>query len=273
MSAATQTDTTPSTEVVTHRAGYARAVRSEWIKARTLRSTWILVGFALLAFIGLPLLVTGESTITDPAEGAVAAMHAIFGANDFVLILVAVIGALLTTSEFTTGMARNTFSATPKRGAVLAAKATIASVFSLGIAVVGFFATWIALGDKLTGATALDFGNAEMVKVLVVTLIGYVVMAVLAVSLGVLMRSSVGTIFTIVAMELILPGILLSVPNDIANWVGAVMPGVAASAAINTEAIDPGTIFLTPGAGLAVLIAWAVIPLLVAMSVLKSRDV
>ncbi|WP_062518311.1 ABC transporter permease [Demequina gelatinilytica] len=273
MSATTPTDTTPSVEVVTHRAGYGRAVRSEWIKARTLRSTWILVGFALLAFIGLPVLVTGETTVTDPAEGAVAAMHAIFTASDFVLILVAVLGALLTTSEFTTGMARNTFTATPKRGAVLAAKATIASLFALGIAVVGAVATWFALGDKLSGAASLDFGNAEMVKVLVVSLIGYVVTAVLAASLGVLLRSSVGTIFTIVAMQLILPGILLSVPSDIANWCGAILPGVAASAAVNTDPIDPGTIFLTPGAGLAVLIAWAVLPFLAAMAVLRTRDV
>ncbi|WP_062462561.1 ABC transporter permease [Demequina soli] len=273
MTAATQTDTTPATAVVTHRAGYARAVRSEWIKARTLRSTWILVAVALAAFIGLPILVTGEPTITDPAEGAVAAAKAIFAASDFVLILVAVLGALLTTSEFTTGMARNTFTATPKRGAVLAAKATIASLFSLGIAMVGFLATWIALGDKLTGPVSLDFGNAQMVRIVVVNLIGYVVVAVLATSLGVLLRSSVGTIFTIVAMQLILPGILLTVPNDIANWVGAVLPGVAASAAVETGSIDPGTIFLTPGAGLAVLIAWGVIPLLAAMAVLRSRDV
>ncbi|WP_062290001.1 ABC transporter permease [Demequina phytophila] len=276
MSAATQTDRAVGTDVVTHRAGYARAVRSEWIKARSVRSTWILVLVALAAFVLIPLLSASGGTVTVPegTTGSALGMGTLYSGSIFVLILVAVLAALFTTSEFTTGMARNTFTATPARGAVLAAKSTIAALFALGIALVGAVAAWLATQGTLADAgMSIDLADPTTLKVLGVELLTYVVIAVLSVALGVLMRSSVGTIFTIVAMQLIAPGILLAVNNSIANWVGRVLPSVAGEAATAAQGPGPGEIGLSPAGGLLVLLAWAVLPYLAALWVLRSRDV
>ncbi|WP_062070314.1 ABC transporter ATP-binding protein [Demequina sediminicola] len=86
-------------------------------------------------------------------------------------------------------------------------------------------------------------------------------------------RSSVGTIFTIVALELILPPFLPAMASSIANWIGAFLPQVAAKAALATATVDDGSISLSPAGGLTVLILWGVIPMVAAWIVLRVRDV
>lgn len=262
--------------VQVQRSGYVRAVRAEWIKASSIRSTWILVIFALGAFIGFPLLVAGDwigIAGAGPVDSARAASLLVVGI-DFVLILVAVLAALLATSEFTTGMARNTFTATPSRGAVLGAKATVAGLLALGVGIVGFVGAWIAnLGTFGDAGTQIDLTDGATLRLIGVQLLALVVTAELSIALGILLRSSAGAIFTIVAMQLILPGILLMVSNEFANWVGAVLPGQAANAAIATEPLPEGVIGLGPNAAVAVLIAWAVVPMLGALAMLRARDV
>jgi len=265
--------TAAAVEVTAHPAGYRRAVRSEWIKARSLRSTWILVAFALAAFVGVPTLVVANASDVGTSSSA-EVMGVLYFGLDFVLLLVAVLGALLTTSEFTTGMARNTFTATPGRGKVLAAKATIAGLFALAIGIVGLATAWaVNAGGLADLGVSIDLGDTATMRALLVNQLSIVVFAMLAVALGVLLRSSVGAIFTIVAMQLILPGVLAIVPNTIANWVGAVLPSAAASAAVATEPLAAGQIGLDSGWGLVVLLAWAVVPMAGALVSLRARDI
>lgn len=265
---------TPSVPV--KRSGYARAVRAEWIKASSLRSTWILVILALGSLVGVPMLVGPDWIDFAGGTGAesVDAASLLWIGMDFALILVAVLAALLATAEFTTGMARNTFTATPTRGAVLGAKATVGAVLALGVGVVGFAGAWIAsLGTFGDAGVSIDLTDGATVRLVAVQLFALVVTAELAIALGVLLRSSVGAIFTIVAMQLILPGVLSLVNSDIARWIGAILPVRATSAAALTEGPVDGVIGLGPNAAVAVLVAWAVVPMLGALASLRMRDV
>ncbi|WP_084106533.1 hypothetical protein [Demequina sp. NBRC 110056] len=259
------TATAAQRAVPVRKATYGRAVKSEWIKARSLRSTWILMGFTLLAFIGIPLLAA------SPTDSSFASASLLFNGLDFAVILLAIFSALLITSEYTTGSARNTFTATPSRGAVLAAKTTIAVLFALVVTVVAVGVAWaIALPAD---AAAIDLADTETMRLFGGKLLGLVVVVVLSVSLGTLLRSAVGTIFTILAIELIAPPILLSVGNTIANWVGALLPFTLTSQVIATDPPGAGEVGLASGPALLVLLLWAIIPFVLAVLSLRSRDV
>ncbi len=259
-------------EVVTHPAGYTRAVRSEWIKVRSLRSTWILVVSALAAFIGFPALLAAAGVGEGPSTSADSLSIAFVGMQ-FVLMLVSIVGALVATSEFSTGLARTTFASTPRRGAVLLAKATVAAAIAVATGVLGFLGAWAAVAWRLSESGAIDLSDSATLRMLLVNEVTIVVFAVLAVGLGFVLRSSVGTIFSIVGIQLILPIILLLIPFDLANWIGMTLPALVSESAVATSGPADGEIGYSPNAALVVLVLWAVVPMIGAWLSLRARDV
>src|SRR5262245_32499954 len=106
--------------------GFRHVARMEWIKLRSLRSTWWTLAISAAASIGIGVAV-GLSTkdasgdLTNNALGGQAAG----------LLLTGVLGVLTMTSEYTSGMIRATLAAAPNRWRVLAAKAAVFGVMAL----------------------------------------------------------------------------------------------------------------------------------------------
>jgi hypothetical protein len=106
--------------------GATAALRAEWVKFWTVRSTpWSLAAMFLLG-AGLTTLVCALSAealargdVGEPV-GAFVTWGVVFAQ-----VTAVVLGALVVTSEYGTGMIRATLAATPRRGAVLAAKAAV----------------------------------------------------------------------------------------------------------------------------------------------------
>ncbi|WP_194906969.1 ABC transporter permease [Catenulispora rubra] len=92
-------------------------IRSEWIKLWSVRSTWCALYVAAVGTIGLAATYAlvakpGEVEPTNALQGAV------FGQLAF-----GVLGVLVVSSEYTTGLIRTTFATVPRRRVVIAAKA------------------------------------------------------------------------------------------------------------------------------------------------------
>lgn len=264
------------TQVPVKNATYLRSVHSEWIKVRSVRSIWILLVIAVALFVLIPWLVVGGFSPGDGQTSSVSAqaIQDLYAGAGFVTLIIAILSSMVITSEFSTGMARNTFTATPHRGYVLAAKATVVSLYALVIGIVGLGFAYLLFGSTLASSGGeIDFDDSETLRIFLVSELAFVVIALLALALGTLLRSSVGTIFTVVGLQLILPSILLIVSNDIANWIGAVLPTSAANAAMSVTPVPAGDIGLSATGGLIALVAWAVIPMLGALVVLKAKDI
>ena len=113
---------------VVARAGTPQALRSEWVKLRTVRSTF----WSLLLLVGVSILFTSFLTGGSSTEGGSPGNG---GDNDIVLdslagfwfgqIAAAVLAVLAITSEYSTRMIRTTFAANPRRRSVLVAKAIV----------------------------------------------------------------------------------------------------------------------------------------------------
>ena len=148
------------------RVGLASAVRSEFTKLRSVRSTYwsllvmiiVCVGMGVLFSAGQASQVTGAA---NAAERAAALSSARSGAvtNSLIGLLIgqlviAVLGALTITSEYSTGMIRTSLTAMPRRGTVYAAKALVFGAVALVAGLVTSFASFLAGQAMLGGVHA-----------------------------------------------------------------------------------------------------------------------
>lgn len=254
---------------------FARAVRSEWTKLRTLRSTWITLGIALLLSLGFAALIGANlgggggdgggpppAVLADPAS-------TILGATLFASLVLGVLGAMAASTEYSTGTVRATLTAVPRRLPVLAAKIIVLVVVSaIAGAVMTAGAFW--LGTSLLGNGLSVTWSDPGVWAALVGNVGYLVaVTLLGLGLGMLLRSTAGAITVLVAVVFLLPTILQFISTDWVQTINDYLVGTAGqSLHVTKEAgatLTRGTASLTAG-------LWAVVPLVAAAVALKRRD-
>jgi ABC-type transport system involved in multi-copper enzyme maturation permease subunit len=201
------------------------------------------------------------------------------------LIAIVVVAAMFVTAEYRRGLIRTTLAATPRRGAVLAAKAIVAG----GVAfVVGLVASTVAIAvgvqlETNNGQVVLPVSALTEIRVVVGTAAMLAVAAAFAVALGAVLRRSAAAI-TIAIVTVVLPFLLAALnvfPSGVGDWLLRLTPaaGLAIEQSIPnypqvTSVVNPtdGYYPLPPLAGFAVLCAWAAAGLALACYVLRRRD-
>jgi len=259
-----------------------QALRSEWVKLRTVRST----AWSLLLFVGISILFTSLLTSGSSTEGG-SPGHG--GDNDIVMdslagtwfgaIAAAVLAVLVITSEYSTGMIRTTFAANPRRRTVLAAKtlvvggvvllvglATSAACFQVG--------QWVLRGNGFNyegGYPAVTLADRDALRAVLGTGIYLGLLAVFSLGVGAVLRHTAGAI-TLVLASLLAPVIALNfLPESTADWVEKCCL-MGAGLAIQQTVERDDNIGLSPAGGLAVVTAYAVIALVIALAAIDRRD-
>jgi ABC-2 type transport system permease protein len=281
MSAATLTPAEVRTHATTAaRTTTPRVIRSEWIKMRTLRSTWLTVGgifFALIAF-GLisALTASGQVEVTagdggPPAFGGTDPVSTVLSGANFAVLIVAVLGAIVGAREYSTGMIRTTLAAVPKRLPVLWGKLTtfvgvLAPVALVGV-LVSFFAGMAILDAG--GAATVSWSDDGVARAVIGTAVYLVGLGVIGVALGILLRSTAGGIGTVIGAVLFVPTLASALLPD--SWDG-VLKYLPSNAGQAFTSLSPGDTLLSPGAGMAVFAGWVVLAIVGAALALKRRD-
>jgi ABC-2 type transport system permease protein len=250
-----------------------RVVVSEWIKMRSLRSTAFTLLAAVVAMIALAGLIgwatNANWTTMDPGEraGFNPIDRSLAGVN-IAQLAIGVLGVLLVTGEYATGMIRATFAAVPRRLPVLWAKAGLYAgvtfVLTLVSAVLAFLVGQHFLASHGTTLSAPHAWRAILGVAAYLTLVG-----VLAVALGFMLRSTAGGIATLFGLLLILPGVGQLLP---ASWQQHTLPYLPSNAGASMYTVFPDPTALSPAIGLLVLCVWAVAGLAGAAVVVKRRD-
>jgi len=267
------------------RLRFSGVLHSEWVKLRSLRSTiWSYLVLILLP-IGIGVLLaslanTDGKTLTGDAARNALVQYSTSGTTISVLV-VAVIGALVVTGEYGTGMIRSTFSAVPRRWEALAAKGVVlaASVFvASGISVwaTAFITMPIANANgveaSLDGSVAMPLLGASVY----LTLIG-----LLAFAVGIILRSTAGAIASVLGLMLVAPVIVQLVQGFTnAKWLGTVnnvLPQNAGQPLMqfgteDTSGWHDGVLALGGWSGFAVLAAWVVVATVTALVLAQKRD-
>jgi len=204
------------------------------------------------------------------------------------LIAVITLGALFITAEYRRGMVRTTFAASPRRGRVLAAKAIVIGSVTF---VAGLAGAAVALpiaerklhssgwASSVFPVWSLTSGHGLQIVVGTAGLLA--VSAILALSVGAILRRSAAAITTVIVL-LLFPLILGAIlPQDYADWVLRLTPAAAFGLQQGiphysqvTSICQPinGCYPLAPWDGFAVLCAWAAAALGIAIYLLRRRD-
>jgi ABC-type transport system involved in multi-copper enzyme maturation permease subunit len=269
--------TTATTTLHTGKVTQLRVLNSEWIKLKTLRSTFWTLFAAIVATIGLGLLFSwGFATrVGDHARpiGDAATMAVTVPLRPYVIaqLAVGVLGVMVITGEYSTGMIRATLSAVPGRLPVLWAKAVVFSVVVLILMEIVSFVTFFG-GEAILSSQHVQATLSSPQALRIVTGVGLylTVVGLLGTALGTIIRSTAGAIAALFGILLVLP--VLGEVLNLTSWGKHITPYLPSNAGgdLLTNAPDPGS--LGPWTGFGVFVLYTVIAMVVAAYLLKRRD-
>ena len=253
-----------------------RSVRAEWIKFWSLRSTWItsFITIALTVLFGAGL----TSVLGRTEEYQDTAKNLITQGLTFGQVVVAVLGALIITGEYSSGQIRSSLAAVPKRGQLLVSKAVVLAIVSFLLGSLSVFLSW-AISKPFIGEHAGSLTDSHYIGYIWGSGLVFAVIALMALGLGFLMRSTAGTITVIVSILFIISGPLQLAASKwpwIFKIIGCLPSTVAEAVSdpfqLTTVWGTEGPQFLTHGQAIAVFAAWALVPLIAAWFVFSRRD-
>ena len=265
-----------------HRAaespGFPQLLRSEWTKFTSLRSSWWSLAAMTVVSIGFTVLATAVLTSEWKTLGATTQGQ--YRTDTVGLILqpgaqwgqlaAGVLGVLLMSSEFSTGMIRSTVLATPRRTPVLAAKAV---VFGTLLFVLGELVSLVCflIGSQVTSAHAsVSLTDPTTLRAVLLYGVYLALTGVIALCVGTLVRHSAGAVAVIVAVGFVLPPALNAIPGTLGGKLAGALP--AGTSVMLSSGHNSSNAYTTLQAVL-ILAGWTVLMLLLARVSLRRRDV
>ena len=262
----------PAPPAAYRRAGAALA--AEWIKLRSLRSMLLT---PLLGAVASIWLAVGETRSNGAGWAHLDAVQKAqfdpLGTNfNFEIIgvlLFGVLGALVATNEYGSGLIRTTLAATPQRGLVLAAKAVLAGLASFALAVVIVFTAFFTGQGILSAVHAphVSLGDHDVLAHLLGTVCYLTAAGLIGLFAGVLVRSAATAITAMFGLLLVLPVLADRITPDAVtrHTVPYLTPN------LGDEMLHHHT-GLSPGSAVAGLAAWVLVLAAAAAFSLRGRD-
>ncbi|MGH3154251.1 MAG: ABC transporter permease subunit [Streptosporangiaceae bacterium] len=265
---------TPAVPPAPHRPGLATTVRSEFVKIRSVRSTyWTLLAQAVAAVAWAALDCAGIAAHWPQDRGFNPAQASLSGQVGIGELIIVVLGALVITSEYSTGMIRTSLAVMPRRGVLYAAKAMVFAAVSLAVSLVASLAAFftgqaILAGKHVDTTLAQPFAlRAVLLSAAVVTVFG-----LLAYGTGAIIRNTAGAITAILGVIFLLPLLAQALPS---SWFQAIERWLPGGAALNPISAGSawGRHYLFPAWGeFTVFCGYAAVLLAVGLWLFIRRD-
>jgi ABC-type transport system involved in multi-copper enzyme maturation permease subunit len=252
-----------------------RVLRSEWLKFRSLRSSSIALGAMVVGMIGFGVLFSAVTANRWPVMHAAAKLR--FDPTETSLrgfqlaqLIVGVLGVLLVSGEYSTGMIRATMSAAPTRLPVVWAKAAVFAVVTWVIATVTSFVSFFA-GQALLSSQHIQttLSAPGVLRAVVGTGLYLTVVGLLGVALGWIIRSTAGGVATLFGLLLVLPALGEALPD---SWAQHINPYLPSNAGQSVTAIHPDPGSLAPWTGFGWFCVYALVGFVVAVVLVRRRD-
>jgi ABC-2 type transport system permease protein len=256
----------------TRAPGFRHVLRAEWIKFWTVRSSpWSLVALFVLGagFTTIVCATSADWLASAEADESPAAF--ITWGMVFAQITAVVLGSLVVTGEYATGIIRATLAATPRRGTVLAAKAVVLTatlaVAGTVTAFAGYFGANAFLDAAGVGVALDDDGVLRAMFGSGLYLAG---LGLLAAAVGLLARHTAATLSIVVALVFVVGNMVFLLPGAWGEWIAKLMPGNAGSGVATAVSFNPDQ--LDPWIGFGVFAAEVAAMLAVGWLVFQRRD-
>jgi ABC-2 type transport system permease protein len=257
------------------RVTQARVLRSEWTKLRTQPSAlWALLSAVILIVaFGILYSLLREAR---PPHGAAAirsfdAAAVSLSGVQLAQIAVGVLGVLLITSEYATGMIRTTLAAVPRRLPVLWGKAAMLVAATVAVSLPAALAAFLA-GQSMLGRQHLSVTLSQpgVARAVLGSALYLAVAGLIGLGLGALLRSTAGGIAALFGLLFAVQLVADFLPGSWADDVGKYLPANAGQA-VTTVHPDPAS-SLGPWPGFGVFCAYAAVLLVLAAMRMRRGD-
>jgi len=213
--------------VLSVRGGIAGSLRSELTKIRSVRSTYLTLIVLVLAGVGWSVAdCAGEAAhwaqtapqdqaSFDPTQASVVGL-ALLGQ-----LVIVVLGALVMTSEYSTGMMRTSLGVMPRRGVLYGAKAAVLTAVTVVIALITSFASFF-IGQSLLHSThaAATLSQPGVLRAVLASALYIALSGLFAFALGAIVRSTAGAITAAFGLLFLLPQLAKALPS---SWYAAMV--------------------------------------------------
>ena len=219
------------------------ALRFEWVRIRTLRSTYWLTGLGIVITAGIAFIIA-LVTRNEPMT-AVIVSNVLLGGGEFatfIPIFMAIMGVLATGHEYRYGTIQPTLTALPQRSRLLTAKLIVVSVVTLAVVAVSLLINTV-IGTIFWGELP-DLGMDPLSEVIPGYFLMVLLWAILGVALAQLFRGVPTAIVVLLVTPLIVEGLITGLATIPAlDWLVPVvkfLPFTAGSRLIATGSLDTG---------------------------------
>src|SRR5579884_2182580 len=242
----------------------ARVVRSEWTKFWTVRSTrWSLL-IATVLTIGFPILASAIISSHWGSRSPDDRAHfnpldpALIG-SQIAQLAIGVLGVLVVSGEYSTGMIRASLTAVPRRLPMLWAKAgvlaAVAFALMLPSVLIAFFASQSILSRH---HASYSWHHPGVARAVIGAALYLLVVGVLTVGIGAMLRSTAGGISAFAAIFFVLPPIMNVLPT---SWNNAISPYLPSNAGRAVIQLTHDSSSLAPWTGFGLFALYAAVAL------------
>ena len=230
------------------RAGLRGVIASEFTKIRSVRSTYwtiaalFIVGVGIAALIGFGIANNIHNQPWNKAgtDGTQSILTPLLFIGQ---LIIAVIGAMIITSEYSTGMIRTSLTVMPRRPVLYAAKAVVFTAIALVVAFLTSFAAFF-IGQALLAGTHVGatLSQPHVLRAVIVSALYDALCGLFAFGLGAILRSTAGAVAAAYGLLFLVPQLAKALPSawyaDVVRW----LPGgdvVNAITSTQTSSLSP----------------------------------
>lgn len=254
-----------------------RTIHSELTKIRSVRSTYwtlfvlVLAGATWCVAYCLGTVHQWPGMSAQARSAFDATQSSILGLGLLGQLVIVVLGALMITSEYSTGMVRTSLTVMPRRWTLYAAKAAVFAAVSLVVSFAASFGTFF-LGRTLLASThqAMSLSQPGVLRSVIVTALYVEVCGLFAFGVGALVRNTAGALTLAYGCLALLPELIRALPESLHNALMRWVPGGDALNVMTATLGGPHPLLFSAWGELAVFAGYAAI-LLVAGAVMFTR--
>jgi ABC-2 type transport system permease protein len=258
------------------RVTQARVARSEWTKFVSLRSTLWSLGVGTLLTIALPIVFSAVTASRwshmslDERSGRNPLDIALAGVN-VAQLAIAVLGVLVITGEYSTGMIRSSLIAVPKRLPMLWAKlgvyAAVSFVLMVPCVLIGFFASQAIL--QRHHILQIGFGDPGVARSLIGGALYVTFVGIFALGIGAIVRNTAGGIAAFAGIFFVIPPLMNILPT---SWNDAISKYLPSEAGRQMFSLHQSAHSLSPLWGGALMLGYCAATVVVAAVLPVRRD-
>lgn len=259
-------------------ANFPRLLAMEWTKLRSVRSTFWSFLITVVAGIGftalLASLIVHSWDTQKPADKARVALNPtgllLGGGFTIAQLAICVLGVLVITSEYSTGMIRASLMAVPTRIPMLVAKGLVFGAVTFVIGEALSFAAFFVGAPILHSKVPVSIGDPGVLQAVIGGGLYLAVLGLFALAIGALVRHTAAGITVVVAFVQVVAPLAGLLPGSFGKHVHGYLPTEAGR--LVTQAHKAPDDVLTPWQGFGVFCLWTAVLLVAAAYFLRERD-